>query len=298
MDTEFKIDYGLLMKYRDELFRPWSNMPPFLTPIFFDKEVLIKYFYDMRISCQFHSETYGSIFFESYGFPFGINPNMKVIAWLGDLEKLPEKEQKYLLSYNTDSDGQLESEFFDAQIQVKYANPIIEVDLILLKTKISEAFRSKYSFDLFTNIKPNVIEIVQNCSKYKRIIFNNVDDLKRFVSEWNEILNEDLNQSEIKSYLRNESVTFEKEIGSLKALEIFLINILGDQTNMIAPLFYLYDLRIWADHKDSQSKYDGVLQNLNLPVNASYAEVYEGLIGKLHFFMVQLLTIVLNDTKK
>jgi hypothetical protein len=147
MATEFKIDYELLMKYREQLFRPWGGMPPFLTPIFFDNEVLIKYFYDPHYLCQLHSETYGSVYFKGYGFPFGINPNMKVIAWLGDLQKLPDKEQQYLLSFNIDSDGNIDSEFYRAQIEVEFTKPIEGVEIILLKTKVSEAFRGKYDFD-------------------------------------------------------------------------------------------------------------------------------------------------------
>lgn len=292
MDSQFKIDYGLLMQYREMLFRPWSGMPPFLTPVFFEKEVLIKYFHDSRYICQFHSETYSSILSENFSFLFGINPNFKIITWLGDIEELPKREQQYLLSFNIESDGNIDSEFFDAQIQVRYSGLIKEVEIILLKTKISQAFQSKYGFDLYGDIKPSVTDIIQMCSRYKRIIFNNEDDLKRFISEWNETLIEDLHGKKIKSVMKAKSIAYRDDIKSLKSLEIFLKDILGDQTNMIAPLFYLYDLRIWADHKDSSSKYDSVLNSLGLPSNATFSEIYDELITKIHFFMNEFLTIL------
>jgi hypothetical protein len=77
------------------LIRPWETGTPFLTPVFFNIYVLVKYFYDPRYTCEFCSETYGTINcpeapnskFAS-DFRFGINPNKKVIAWLGDIISL------------------------------------------------------------------------------------------------------------------------------------------------------------------------------------------------------------------
>jgi hypothetical protein len=51
---------------------------------------------------------------KNLAFLIGINPKGKVVAWLGDLEKLPDSEQQYLLSENTESDGDITSEFYDA----------------------------------------------------------------------------------------------------------------------------------------------------------------------------------------
>jgi hypothetical protein len=57
----------------------------FLTPVFFDKEVLLKY--DASPTCQvkFASPTYGTIDGESFSISFGINKNGRVVMWLGDI---------------------------------------------------------------------------------------------------------------------------------------------------------------------------------------------------------------------
>lgn len=57
----------------------------FLTPVFFNKEVLLKY--DASPTCQvkFASPTYGTIDGESFSISFGINKNGRVVMWLGDI---------------------------------------------------------------------------------------------------------------------------------------------------------------------------------------------------------------------
>jgi len=148
LETKFKVDVGDVMRIPG-LRRPWGGFPPFLTPVFFHKEFLVRYFYDPRYLCEFHSETYGTIRAREFDFAFGINPNGKVVAWLGDLEKLPASEQQYLLSENTESDGNITSEFYDAQINCIFTSPIREIEIILLKTKVSEIFQDRFGFALF-----------------------------------------------------------------------------------------------------------------------------------------------------
>lgn len=271
--------------------RPWDGFSPYLTPVFFHKEVLVRYFYDPRYLCEFHSETYGTVRAKQFSFPIGINPNGKVVAWLGDLEKLPESEQQYLLSENTESDGNISSEFYDAQINCVFTAPIREIEIILLKTKITELFQDRYGFALFNNTKPSLDEVLEMCSRCKRIIFNNQDDLKRLISEWNERVVEDIRGASLKAWLKSDSVPFNEDFGSLKMLEVFLKHVLGDTNNIIAPLFHLYDLRIWADHKGAEEKLTGIVDKLGLQ-NPSHAELYSRLIEDVYSFFMNLFAIL------
>jgi beta-lactamase class A len=293
METQFKVDVGDVMSIPG-LLRPWGGFPPFLTPVFFNKEVLVRYFYDPRYLCEFHSETYGTVRAKRFSFPFGINPNGRVVAWLGDLEELPDAEQQYLLAENTESDGNITSEFYDAQINCEYTSPIREIEIILLKTKISEATHERYGFTLFTNTRPAIDEVLQMCSRYRRMIFNSPDDLKRFVSEWNETLVEDIRVSELKGWLKSHSVPFKEGIASLKALEVFLKAVLGDKNNIIAPLFYLNDLRIWADHKNAEDKFTEIIAKLGLQPDSVPAQLYSRLTESLYSFLMSLFAILVS----
>lgn len=291
MTTTFKHDVGDVMRFPG-LLRPWGGFPPYLTPVFFNREVLIRYFYDPRFLCEFHSETYGSVQSERFSFPFGVNPNGKVIAWLGDLEELPESEQQYLLSENIESDSDITSEFYDAQINVEFTSPIREVEISLLKTKVNEAIREKYGLLVFGSIKPSIDEVLQMCSRYKRMVFNNKDDLKRFVSEWNEILVEDIQGNGIKAYLKSNAIAFREGIASLKTLEVFIKEVLGDEHNIIAPLFYLNDMRIWADHKNAEGRFNEIVNNLGLPPDSGLNEIYGQLIEGIYSFFMKLFALL------
>ena len=44
-----------------------------LTPVYFNKQVLIRYLYDSRFYCDFASETYGTVGNDDFSISFGIN---------------------------------------------------------------------------------------------------------------------------------------------------------------------------------------------------------------------------------
>ena len=131
------------------------------------------------------------------------------------------------------------------------------------------------------------------CSRCKRIVFNNQDDLKRFISEWNESVVEDIRGTNLKAWLKSNSVPFDEGLGSLKTLEVFTKQVLGDTNSLIAPLFYLNDLRIWADHKGAEEKFIGVIKKLGLQ-NPSHAELSSRLIEDVYSFFMNFFAILDN----
>jgi hypothetical protein len=273
--------------------RPWDQRSPYLTPVFFDKNVLVRYFYDPRYRTEFFSETFGQISDKNGDFAirFGITPNSKVIFWLGDLAELPESEQSYLILENVPSDHNIESEFYDSQINLEFTRPILEVEILLLKAKINEISSSKFGINIFKEMagKRSVDTIIRQASRYKRITFENEDDFKRFISEWNELLVEDINIDDIQKFLDGQGISYKEGIKGNKTLEKFIQQFLGVSDNIIASFFFLNDLRIWADHANADSRYDGVVAKLGLPADSSYEEVYKEMIKLLHGFLQTLL---------
>ena len=285
--------------------RPWERGTPFLTPVFFDIEILVRYFYDPRYECEFYGETYGKIdcpedpnYEYDSSFPFGINPNRKVIAWLGDINKLDPKEQLYLESHNIESDGNIRSEFYDGQIGTEFADPIREVELVLFKRKLNKLTHELYNFHVYKTTKENVSDIVSLCSKFKRIIFNSEDDIKRFLSAWNEDLIEDLNVVEIKNTLMQRGIQIDSGVKGVKLFEKFLKEVVGIRANIIAPLFYLYDLRLWADHREMQKTYDNIIEKMKLSPTSPFSEVYSCLIQRIYDFFSALNKILLENVPK
>jgi hypothetical protein len=90
----------------------------FLTPVHFELHVLVKYAYDSRYYCNFHSDTYGTVGdnHDQFNISFGINSCDVVIAWLGDLNKLPSRERQHWSYENIPPRGDNKSDFFKAQL--------------------------------------------------------------------------------------------------------------------------------------------------------------------------------------
>ncbi len=290
--VDFKFDKEDYHKIQG-LYRGESNKP-FLVPVFFEKECLIKYFYSPQYRCELCSETYGTIYHDDFYISFGINKNGKVIMWLGDLEELPENEQIYLFSHNIDSDHDIASEFYDAQINVIFTNPIKEVELLLQKSKINKISGGKLGFKIFQTEHKDTDKILSQCSKYKSILINREDDFKRFISEWNEILIEDISKKDFIKYLESKNIEVKEGLGAIKLFERLIKEVLNIKDNIILPYYVLYDLRLWADHKECEKEFKDSLERLSLNEKESdnYKLIYDTLIEKLRDFHNKIIKLI------
>jgi len=153
------IDY----EYIPGLVRPWDE--GFLTPVFFNIAVLNKYSQHPEYKLELFSETYGTIWKEDEWYiSFGINRNKRVIMWLGDIDKLPENEKYYLRSENVESDHEIHSEFYDAQIEVQFSNPSVQSTVFHKRKKLNDIVEKKYRFDLYI-LEGEVSEILGNLDR-------------------------------------------------------------------------------------------------------------------------------------
>ncbi|WP_445010040.1 hypothetical protein [Vreelandella stevensii] len=251
----------------------------FLTPVYFNREVLTRYLYDSRFSCDFSSETYGTVFGPGFYISFGVNRNGTVFAWLGDLDKLPFREQLYWLVENKEPEGEIASQFFDAQIHAELTSPPAIIDCLNDLSKLNSEFHQKFGVHLYHD--RSIEERIDETRRYKRLILNNQDDLKRFVSDLNEIINENTNNVEVRKYLKDHGIAFESGMKGNKLLQLVYQNTLGDESNLIAPFFYLYDLRLWADHSTGSKYLADVSEKLGVPSD-SYSEILDALVAQLH----------------
>lgn len=107
----------------------------FLTPVFFKREVLKKYYDDPDI----YSVEDGYVKRESFwGLKAMLNSREHVIIWLGDLKALPYKEQNHWKSFNlTPSTRKISYADFTRDIECNFADPE------------HPEFYFKYKFELF-----------------------------------------------------------------------------------------------------------------------------------------------------
>jgi hypothetical protein len=259
----------------------------YLTPVYFNKQVLIRYLYDSRFYCDFASETYGTVGNDDFDIPFGINRSGTVIAWLGDLmQKLPQRERFYWLVENKAPENDAQSEFFDAQINAQFTPPPAAVGTLNALARLNSAFHKRFEVHLYHD--RSLEERIEETRRYKRLILNNLDDFKRFLSEFNEIINENTNNTEVKRLLIGRGAALPETAKGNKLLEKVYKELLGDTDNLIAPFFYLYDLRLWADHTSGDTKRDAVAVALGVTDVSDYNSLMSALLKALRESCVKL----------
>lgn len=97
--------------------------PNYLTPVFFRREVLQKYYADSSRykvdDCFLQCAGLWSLRMDN-------NHQRYVIVWLGDLGRLPAREQPFWKTFNVPPDGKISSTYFGRAIMAEFAEPVAE----------------------------------------------------------------------------------------------------------------------------------------------------------------------------
>lgn len=274
-----------------------TNPRGFSCPVYFDRKVLNSFFADDDYELDFFSETYGSIAkIGSNGWPyewnivFGVNKNNKVILFLGDLDEIGKDDRAvyWLKSYNIESDHCIiHTELYQSQFHCRFSEPIKEKRIITLRNAFFRKMEEKYGVKLFhleaeVEAKGNSIEKPINYSK--REIEENIIVLDG-------VLNEGIDCDELRKLcmqLVNPVPQNIKDLKTRKLLQAIISISAGDATakEIIAPLFYLNDLRVCFAHLISQSEIDKYQNNIVAAFGLSsfdeYKKLYDTLIDKLY----------------
>ena len=270
----------------------------FLTPVFFDLKVLDRYLDNQEYDLELKSGSYYTLWKkgeEGFAISFGINGNQRVIMWLGDILKLPEKEQYYLLSYNVESDHNLKSEFYNAQILVEWGSESKEGNIFKKISQINTKVKEKYSVNLTILEK----ETLFYYSQLHIPIKNTKKEFESLINILNKILVENIDVASIKKFLETKKEVNIKSLGSLKLLAKLIyyacnFNTYDEAETFLSPLFCLYNLRITADHllstESEMEKLGKSLTKLNIPEEKreNYSYIYEKLISQLEEIFISI----------
>lgn len=279
--------------YVPGLTRPWNE--GYLTPVFFDRRVLVQYYHDTEYTVSFASDTYGTIHTKSgHMVVFGINRSGKVLMWLGDIDDLPQSEQLYLASKNVASDHDVGSEFYEGQIEAIFTQYSKEILLVRSLAQLTD--------DLFENYKLKLLQLDEEAlpliKSLKRPIQFSEKEMSDSIESLAKLLVERINTEGLKGQLQQ--VLNEKEYkaakpyGGLKAFELWLERGAGvvDASARIVPLFVLYDLRTAYKHLTSKETKRSILETcrarLDLAEDASAMTIYDTLLARLTAFYSDL----------
>jgi hypothetical protein len=220
----------------------------YLTPVFFKKEVLLKYIFHPECAVDFASDTYGTIHTSDKDMiAFGLNRSDRVIMWLGDIDRLSKSEQYYLKSENVESDHDIASQFYEAQIDVEFTPPSREKALLRARHDTGNRIIEKLGVKL-TQLDLEEMEVVKRIARPIAWDDNNAG---RSFDNLNRVLAETINAKALKQDLygidRDVDLT---KLNTLKLLQRWLEKRCGfaDARRLLCPLFVLYDLRIVFVH--------------------------------------------------
>ncbi len=266
----------------------------YLTPVFFDKDVLLYYNNHPDYSVKLFSFSSGNIFYQDspmFSRGFGINRNGKLFKWLGDLDEdfAEDEMQAHLRRFqasNIDSDHDIYSKFYLSQVPNSIEDAFQcsdnEYQLFNLKRKFEDALKSNYGFVL------SKLDINNLSEYYSHPILEHRPQIFASYSSLNKCLVENMQQSELKQALRNADTSKEelKGLRSLKLLEQFFKTVLERENSkeLIAPLYVLNDLRQLADHlsiSGFEERYSSCKDRLSVKPTASDFEVYYALVRNL-----------------
>ena len=286
---DYCIQANFMYDYRDYdfipgLVRPWND--GYLTPVYFRKKVLLKYFHDPKFSVDFATDTYGSIYSgQSHMIAFGINRNGKVVVWLGDLDKLSKSEQMYFRSHNVRSDHNIASGFYLSQIEAQFGVLSMEDALLKSRSDFHRACIQKFSFKLYRDGS----DIDKVMSRVTRPIIWNEKGISETINNLNKICVEAVNVSGLKIQVLKVDPNFNfKTLGGLKLLEHWIRLKMPqlDSKKLMTPFFVLYDLRKIIVHlivvKARRDTINFCKSRLNLlPDDKGYEKVYVKLLTRM-----------------
>lgn len=231
--------------------------PGYLTPVFFNIEVLLKFDNSPEYRISFASKTYGDIRKgDDYSIPFGINQNRKVIMWLGDIATLPKNEQYYLRSENIDSDHTIGSEFYDGQIECIFTDLSPEDELIKTRSEFHESAYKKFGYRL-THLDNETLTLIED---FTPPVVETEKEILHVIDLLNKINIESLDSAVIGKLLQDRGIDTEK-LGGLKKLQKLFEHEFPHQNiaTVVSPLFVLYDLRVAYSHLTSKEKREEIL---------------------------------------
>lgn len=268
-------------KYIPGLKRPWDE--GFLTPVFFNREVLLKYDSSPTYRLSFASTTYGKIRRgDDFSMPFGINKNGKVVMWLGDIARLPDAEQYYLRSENIASDHSIGSEFYDGQIECIFTDLSKEDALFKSRSTFLEACFNKFGIKI-AHLDSEVFDLSVS---FNTPVVDTEKERRHVADTLNKIYLESFDKEalgDVISQLGGDP----KKLGSIKLLQKTIeLSCSGeDIPTLMSPFYILYDLRVVYSHigskQSEQEKLDFLISRLGLGANSGLMEIYPSLVEKM-----------------
>lgn len=195
-----------------------------------------------------------------------------------DLDKLPLEEQHYFRSFNVESDHDVCSQFYDAQIEVKWPEHSQERQLFMKKEEFEKGCKENFNL----KISRYIDDISEVLEKIQRPVLWNEKNVMYVINSLNKITTESFNSSEIKKEIKKLDSDFEtNDLESLKLLqELIKLKFLElDAEEIMKPFFVLNDFRLVLDHRidNPEEILNSCYERMNITENKNLETLYDAL---------------------
>ena len=193
--------------------------PHFLTPVFFSKDVLDRY---TNNPDQYNVTDDQITYLNIWNIPFTVNKNNTVSVWLGDLGRIPYKEQKYWSVFNIKPKGEINKDFTDRQLNNAWNDSIrVEKKMFQLILLINKATKSKYGEQMFKDLLEGDKQLE---SAFILPSNNSITQYQNFLIQLNKLTIERINVTLINKYWEQDEITDSngKRFGSRILLSKFI----------------------------------------------------------------------------
>jgi len=267
--------------------RPWDS--GFLTPVFFSIEVLPYFQNHPGYVVNLASDTYGTLYTKDGGYiSFGLTRMKHLIMWLGDLDKLSERDLLMLTAHNIDSDHDIGSEFYEGQVEAVFTELSLEQRIVRAQGAFGEKLVKEFASLRLLQMDKEAVDLL---ASMRRPIYFTEEEFGVAVETMTKLFIERIDveqlRTDLQPFLSPRETKDSKSYRGLSLLQLWLKkrSQLADATATMMPLFVLYDLRVAFKHLISDSRKEELklssLSRLGLKSDASLEALYLQLVNSL-----------------
>ena len=234
--------------------------PHFLTPVYFDRKVLLKYYQEPK-KFKVNNRYVGCL--DLWGIPIDITDENLVQVWIGDLGRIPYKEQLHWKQYNVLPKGTITRHRWETDFMAEFAEPENDPVYYFLRSfdNLESVSKEKLNEPLFLSLTD------QEKYLYETIripITNEWGEFDKIIMYLSKILQDSIN-TELLKKLTGLEIDGNKIKGPLDLLQSFLEKKTnaGGAKNLLDPLKRLQTLRSCSAAHRKGENFEKALKSFN-----------------------------------
>ena len=265
--------------------------------LWFNNDIINRILQFRGSSLSWYSSQTGSISLNAdWKLHFGINRLGLINIFAKDIVELPRWQQEIWKGYNVTPDGGVSEELQMSQMKCKPANTRAAEFLFFEKLKyLQDGFKWASNGTPLYKEEPPVDAMKR---LIHRFVVQKESDLYRLSKDIIRYTIESFNVAPLWTLVRK--AEDEKKVGSMKIMERFLSKFVSEEVahDIMAPLFYLYDLRLADAHTKPQKEINQTAINLGVRSNMLPIQIGELAIQRAAIAFARILSVFAAEHKK